>query len=371
MARHIIDGVLDKRLLAETISDAVRMLDNVIDINFYPVKEARTANMRHRPIGLGLMGFQDALYMLDIHFDSPEALTFADSLMEFISYNTILASSKLAKERGTYQSYHGSKWHRGIFPQDTLALLEEERGMSITTQKKEFLDWRPVRDHVAQYGMRNSNTMAIAPTATISNISGCFPCIEPAYKNLYVKANMSGEFTIINEYLVQDLKKLNLWNKDMIEMLKYFDGSIQTIDTIPQKLKNKYKEAFDLDPLWLIKITAQRGAWVDQSMSHNVFLKGTSGKVLHDVYIAAWKSGMKTLYYLRTLGATQIEKATLDAKKFGFTQKRTYGAFDVAETAVELDAPPYPQPHIPTKPATNVTAARACALIDTDCETCQ
>jgi ribonucleoside-diphosphate reductase alpha chain len=372
LTHHILDGSLNRESLAEAVITAVRMLDNVIDINFYPTKEAQNANMRHRPIGLGLMGLQDALYLLDIHFDAPEALIFANSVMEFISYHAILASSKLAKERGTYSSYHGSKWHRGIFPQDTLTLLEKERGIPITTPKIGYLDWRPVYDHVAHYGMRNSNTMAIAPTATISNISGCFPCIEPAYKNLYVKANMSGEFTIINRYLVADLKKLNLWNQEMIELVKYYDGSIQMIDTIPQKIKNKYKEAFDLDPLWLVKMTAHMAQWVDQSISHNVFLKGISGKLLNDIYMAGWKAGMKTYYYLRSLGATQIEKSTLDANKFGFTQKRTYENIDMAQSEgtshLLEDILVVP---IAASSVTNVQAARSCSLIDSECEACQ
>ncbi len=324
LAKHIINGEIDEHLLVNTIKVAIRMLDNVIDINYYPTTEAQHSNVQHRPIGLGLMGFQDALYQLNINFDSQKALTFADTIMEKIAYNTILTSSELAKERGAYTSYKGSKWDRDIFPQDTLGLLEEERGMKIETVREGYLDWSPVREHVKKYGMRNSNTMAIAPTATISNIAGCFPCIEPIYKNLYVKANMSGEFTIINKYLIEDLKRLNLWNKEMLDQLKYYDGNIQMITGIPQHIKNKYKEVFELDPVWLIKITAIRGKWIDQSQSHNVFMKGVSGKKLHDIYLAAWKSGLKTTYYLRTLGASQIEKSTLDAKKFGFTQKREY-----------------------------------------------
>lgn len=364
LSEHITNGVLNKELLAQTVEHAIRMLDNVIDINFYPTKEAQTANMRHRPIGLGLMGFQDALYKMDINFEHKDTLKFADEVMEYISYHAILSSSKLAKERGSYSSYHGSKWQRNIFPQDTLALLEQERGMPITTKRTGSLDWSPVREHVSRYGMRNSNTMAIAPTATIANISGCFPCIEPAYKNLYVKANMSGEFVVINSYLVADLKKLGLWNEEIIELLKYYDGSIQMIPQIPQNIKDKYKEAFDLDPLWLIEITAYRGQWIDQSQSHNVFLRGTSGKVLHDTYMTAWQAGLKTLYYLRTLGATQIEKSTLDAQKFGFTQKREYSAFN--DTNVQKDVSTEMQ-----EPISTITAARACSLLEPDCESCQ
>src|SRR3990167_7389505 len=273
-----------------------------------------------------MMGFQDALFKANIAYDSPEALTFADNLTEKFSYYAILNSSKLAKERGSYLTYRGSKWDRGILPIDTMKLLEEEREMKIETDDKCSLDWQPVRDHIKQYGMRNSNTMAIAPTATISNIAGCFPCIEPIYTNMYVKANMVGEFTVVNSYLVEDLKKINLWNQDMLDEIKYRDGSIQEIERIPEDIKHKYKGAFELDPIWLMKITAARGKWIDQSISHNVFMKGVSGQKLNEIYMTAWKLGLKTTYYLRTLGASQIEKSTLDAKKFGYTQKRNLNA---------------------------------------------
>lgn len=368
LARHVINGQLDKIELARSVQTAIRMLDDVIDINFYPTKEAQLANMRHRPVGLGLMGFQDALYLLNLNFDSPEALRFADETMEFIAYHAIYASSQLAKERGTYSSYHGSKWSRDIFPQDTIDLLEKERGIAIEMKRTGSLDWRPVREHVAQFGMRNSNTMAIAPTATISTISNCFPCIEPAYKNLYVKSNMSGEFTVINQYLVEDLKKLGLWSVDMMELIKYYDGSIQKIDIIPVILRAKYKESFDLDPLWLLQMTAQRGQWIDQSQSHNVFMFGTSGKMLDTIYMTAWKLGLKTTYYLRTLGATQIEKSTLDAKKFGFTQKRTYETGVTLEQAV---APDQAAPDVAHDAPDNMSVASACSLENPDCEACQ
>lgn len=320
---HVIDGKFDDALLQETVHIAMRMLDNVVDINFYPVKEAQVSNLRHRPVGLGIMGFQDVLFKLGFSFNDQEAVEFADKLMERVSYNAIFASSKLAKERGSYSSYKGSKWDRNIFPQDTIALLEEQRGVPVKTRKTESLDWQIVRDHVRQYGMRNSNTMAIAPTATISNIADCFPCIEPMYKNLYVKANMSGEFTIINKYLVEDLKKLDLWDQSMIDELKFYDGNVQMIERIPQWMKEKYYEAFDLDPEWMIELSAVRGRWIDQSQSHNVFMRGVSGKKLHDIYIKAWECGLKSTYYLRTLGASQIEKSTLGSQ-FGFTQKRNY-----------------------------------------------
>lgn len=323
---HVVEGNINDAMLADTVELAIRMLDNVININFYPTKEARTSNVRHRPVGLGQMGLQDALFKLDISFDAPAALDFCNEISEKIAYHAILGSSKLAKDRGAYESYVGSKWDRDILPQDTVALLEYERGEKIHPVPQGKLNWQPVRDHIKQYGMRNSNTMAIAPTATISTIASCFPCIEPIYKNIYVKSNMSGEFTVVNTYLFNDLQRLGLWDQDMLDELKYYDGSVQHSARIPQFIKDKYKEAFELDPLWMIKITAARGQWIDQSQSHNVFMRGVSGKQLHDIYMAAWDHGLKTTYYLRTLGASQIEKSTLDAKKFGFTQKRDYGA---------------------------------------------
>ena len=326
LSKHIKNNELDKPLLAKTVGTAMRMLDNVIDINYYPTIEAENSNLRHRPVGLGIMGFQDALYLLDLGFDSQSAVKFADQMMEFVSYYAILGSSELAKERGIYESYKGSKWERGIFPIDTIAQLEIERGMEVDVNKGQSMDWNYVRGHVRQNGMRNSNTMAIAPTATISTIAGCFPSIEPIYKNIYVKANMSGEFTIVNPFLIEDLKKLSLWSQDMLDRLKYYDGSIQSISEIPKELKEKYKEAFEVDPETAIRQTAVRAKWIDQSQSHNVFMKGVSGNKLSEIYLTAWKTGLKTTYYLRTLAATQIEKSTLDASKYGFTQKREYGA---------------------------------------------
>lgn len=368
LERHVENGVLDKVKLAQTINAAVRMLDNVIDINFYPTVEAHNANMRHRPVGLGLMGFQDALYKLDIPFDDPRALTFADTMMEFVSYHAILASSQLARERGAYQSYKGSKWDRNIFPIDTIDLLEKERGMKIEVSRTESMDWAPVREHVQKYGMRNSNTMAIAPTATISNVAGCFPCIEPIYKNIYVKANMSGEFTIVNSYLVDDLKKLGMWNGKMLDQLKYYDGNVQMIDDIPAHLKAKYKEVFEIDPEWLVKLTAARAKWIDQSQSHNVFIKGVSGKQLSDVYIAGWKAGLKTFYYLRSLGATQVEKSTLDAKQFGYTQKREYKAMrDQGSSQEKVE-----QKVADLSSDMPAQAGAACSILNgPDCEVCQ
>lgn len=355
-------GTIDEAKIAQTVSTAVRMLDNVIDLNFYPTKEGQVSNFRHRPIGLGFMGLQDALYKLNIAFDSQEALEASDRLAEIVSYYTILSSSLLAKERGTYSSYVGSKWHRGILPMDTMDLLEKERGMPIQKLGKVTKDWTVVRDTIKKYGMRNSNTMAIAPTATISNISGCFPCIEPIYKNLYVKSNASGDFTIVNKYLVADLKKAGLWNQQMRELLKYFDGSVQQIPNIPREIKAKYKTAFELDPLWMVQVTASRGKWIDQSQSHNVFMQGTSGKMLHDIYMLAWQTGLKTTYYLRTLGASQIEKSTLDAEKYGFTQVRNYQAQE--EVKQDTKTPE-------VKENLEEIAGQSCRIDNPECESCQ
>ncbi len=362
LARHMVDDEssetgkrLSLEMLEETVYFATRMLDNVIDLNYYPTKEARASNSKHRPVGLGMMGFQDVLFMLRIPFADERAKELADKTMEFVSYHTILSSSKLARERGAYGSYKGSKWDRGIFPIDTLELLAKERGATLRVDTRQHMDWKPVRAHVAKYGMRNSNTMAIAPTATISNISGCFPCIEPIYKNLYVKANMNGEFTIVNTYLVNDLKRLNLWDEQMREEMKYFDGSIDMIDRIPQEIKDLYKVSFDIDPHCLIDLTAVRGKWIDQSQSHNVFIKGSSGKQLNDIYMHAWESGLKTTYYLRSLAVSQIEKSTLNVDRYGYTQKRDYAAVEqptpaVGEHAAAAELAPVPPAAAPPAP---------------------
>lgn len=365
LGRHVIDGKLDVDLLADSVKTSIRMLDNVIDINFYPTEEAKNSNFRHRPIGLGIMGLQDALYKTNIPFDTEHGVEFSDRSMEIISYYAILASSELAKERGTYESYKGSKWDRDIFPNDTIKLLEEERGMKIEITKDERLNWSRVREHVKKHGMRNSNTMAIAPTATISNIAGCFPCIEPIYKNIYVKSNISGEFTIVNSYLIEDLKKEGLWNDELKERMKYYDGSVQMMPEMPQRLKNKYKEAFEIDGEWFIRHAAARGRWIDQSQSVNIFIKGTSGKKLNDVYIDAWKMGLKTTYYLRSLAASQIEKSTLDASKYGYTQKREYNTLEEKET-VQAVVGEGSVVEAPMKKKPNV-----CNPNDTECEACQ
>jgi ribonucleoside-diphosphate reductase alpha chain len=362
-------GNIQEDKIAQTVAIAVRMLDNVIDLNFYPTKEGQVSNFRHRPIGFGIMGLQDALYKMNIGFGSPQALEASDKLAEIVSYNVILSSSMLAKERGVYSSYSGSKWDRGILPMDTINLLEKERGMPIQKFGKVTKDWSVVRESIKKYGMRNSNTMAIAPTATISNISGCYPCIEPIYKNLYVKANFSGDFTIINKYLVEDLKKVGLWNQQMRELLKYFDGSVQQIPGIPDDIKAKYKTAFELDPLWMIQITASRGKWIDQSQSHNVFIQGTSGKLLNDVYTYAWQTGMKTTYYLRSLGASQVEKSTLDAEKYGFTQVRSYQTSQ-QEASQELKKEDNVQEQQQQEVLDEV-AGKSCRIDNPDCESCQ
>ncbi|HEX7259602.1 MAG TPA: ribonucleoside-diphosphate reductase subunit alpha, partial [Candidatus Saccharimonadia bacterium] len=311
LGRHMTNGKLDEAKIAKTVKTAMRMLDNVIDLNYYPTAEAKNSNMRHRPVGLGLMGFQDALYLADMDFDSDETVRFADYSMELISYHAILTSAELAAERGAYSSFEGSKWDRDIFPIDTLNLLEQERGMPIGVMRTSKLDWTPVRAAVKKHGMRNSNTMAIAPTATISNISGCFPCIEPIYKNLYVKANISGDFTVVNTYLVEDLKKLGLWNQTVLEEIKQHDGSIGDVSVIPPRLRSKYKEVFDIDTEWLIKAAAYRGKWIDQSQSLNIFYNGTSGRRLAELYMLAWHMGLKTTYYLRTQAASTIEKSSV------------------------------------------------------------
>jgi ribonucleoside-diphosphate reductase alpha chain len=314
LPRHFVNGKIDLKLLESTIKTAMRMLDNVIDSNLYPTVEGKTSNFRHRPVGLGIMGFHDALYELGINFDSPEALRFADENQEFISYHAILGSVELAKERGAYSTFKNSKWDRGIMPVDTLALLEAERGSQIPVPKTGKMDWNFVRQQVKMFGMRNSNTMAIAPTATISNIAGSSPCIEAYYKNIYVKSNMSGEFTMVNDYLVADLKKLGLWNTDMLAEIKQAEGSVQNIASIPKEIKDKYKETFEIDSKVFINLAAFRGKWIDQSQSLNLFYKGTSGKDIADMYMYAYDMGLKTTYYLRTLAASGVEKATTSLK---------------------------------------------------------
>lgn len=322
LATHISDGELDREYLAETIETAMRMLDNVVDLCFYPTDEAEHSNMKHRPVGLGTMGFHDALMQLEIPMDSEKAVEKANRWQELVSYHAVLNSSKLAAEREPYPSFEGSKWDRGLLPQDTVDLLEDERGQEIPTDREETLDWYVVREHIENHGMRNSNTMAIAPTATISTINGTTPSIEPLYSNLYVKSNMSGDFTIINDQLVADLKERDLWDEETVDRIKYHDGSIQEIESIPDELKHRYRGAFEIDPRHQLRLTAHRQTWIDQSVSHNVFFPSTDGSLLTDVYETAWELGLKTTYYLRTLGASQIEKSTLDMSEYGKTQQR-------------------------------------------------
>ncbi len=321
MSSFVLNGAFDRDMVARVVPVAMRMLDNVIDANYYPTQKTLASNMKHRPVGLGLRGLMDALYKCNINFDTDEAVRFSDESMETIAYHAILSSALLAKERGTYESYKGSKWDRGILPQDTIALLEQERGVKIDVPRHETLDWRLVREAVRKFGMRNSNTMANAPTASTANIAGCYPTIEPIYKNIYVKSNMAGDFMIVNEFLVADLKSLGLWNADMLEKIKFYDGSVQEISEIPPALREKYKEAFEIEPQWLIKAAAYRGRWIDQSQSLNIFYGGTSGKVLSDIYQYAWSLGLKTTYYLRTLGASRVEKSTVSMAKFANNAK--------------------------------------------------
>jgi len=343
LPQHVNKDGLDTKKLEATINTAIRMLDNVIDINFYPVMQARRSNMRHRPVGLGIMGFQDALYKLDLCYNSDAAVEFADSSMEQISYYAISASVNLAKERGAYSSFEGSLWSKGILPIDSINNLQNSRGLYLDQDRTQRLDWQTLRDSVRTIGVRNSNIMAIAPTATISNICGVSQSIEPTYKNLFVKSNLSGEFTIVNKYLVEDLRQLNLWDKVMINDLKYFDGSVINIDRIPNHLKNKYATAFEIDVKWLIDAASRRQKWLDQAQSLNLYIAQPSGKKLDTLYRTAWLRGLKTTYYLRSLGASDAEKSTV-----------TRGVLN----AVQANGPA-------------VGDGAACSIDDPDCESCQ
>jgi ribonucleoside-diphosphate reductase alpha chain len=301
---------LDHDKIKRTVRIAMRMLDNVIDINYYAVEKARNSNARHRPVGMGIMGFQDCLQMMRVPYASQAAIEFADTSMEAVCYHAYWASSLLAEERGRYQSYEGSLWSRGILPQDTLKMLRDERGGHVEVDESSTLDWDTLRARIKEHGMRNSNCIAIAPTATISNIIGVSACIEPTFQNLYVKSNLSGEFTVVNDYLVRDLKKLGLWDEVMVADLKYFDGSLSRIDRVPSELRELYATAFEVEPSWLVECASRRQKWIDQAQSLNIYMAGASGKKLDDTYKLAWKRGLKTTYYLRTLGATSAEKST-------------------------------------------------------------
>ncbi|WP_278481884.1 ribonucleoside-diphosphate reductase subunit alpha [Achromobacter insolitus] len=333
---------LDHDKIKRTVSIAMRMLDNVIDINYYAVDKARNSNARHRPVGMGIMGFQDCLQMMRVPYASQAAVEFADRSMEAVCYHAYWASSLLAEERGRYQSYEGSLWSRGILPQDTLKMLRDERGGHVEVDESSTLDWDTLRARIKQHGMRNSNCIAIAPTATISNIIGVSACIEPTFQNLYVKSNLSGEFTVVNDYLVRDLKKLGLWDEVMVADLKYFDGSLSRIDRVPSELRDLYATAFEVEPSWLVECASRRQKWIDQAQSLNIYMSGASGKKLDDTYKLAWKRGLKTTYYLRTLGATSAEKST---GRGGELNAVSAGA-PSAGPAVAAAAPVLPEPEV-------------------------
>ena len=311
LVNHLRDGALDHAKLRKTVSTAMRMLDNVIDINYYSVAKARNSNLKHRPVGLGIMGFQDCLHLLRLPYASNEAVDFADRSMEAVAYCAYQASTELAEERGRYASFRGSLWDRGILPQDTLKLLAEERGGYVEVDLSESMDWSALRERIRKHGMRNSNCLAIAPTATIANIVGVSASIEPTFQNLYVKSNLSGEFTVVNEYLVRDLKKLGLWDEVMVADLKYFDGNLARVDRAPAELRRLYATAFEVDPTWLVEAAARRQKWIDQAQSLNIYMSNASGKKLDDTYKLAWVRGLKTTYYLRSLGASHAEKSTV------------------------------------------------------------
>ncbi len=360
--RHLKDGPngkeLDHAKLQKTINTAMRMLDNVIDINYYAVKKARDSNLRHRPVGLGIMGFQDALYELRVPYASNEAVEFADRSMEAVCYYAYWASTELARERGRYSSYKGSLWDQGILPPDTLDLLSRERGGYVDVDRSSSLDWDALRKKIAADGMRNSNCVAIAPTATISNIIGVDASIEPCFGNLSVKSNLSGEFTVINSYLVKDLKRLGLWDDVMVMDLKHFDGSLRPIDRVPQEIKALYATAFEVEPVWLVEAAARRQKWIDQAQSLNIYMAGASGKKLDETYKLAWLRGLKTTYYLRTTSATQIEKST------GRTGQ--LNAVSVTPSAPVAAAAVSAEPA--SEPATDI---KFCAIDDPGCEACQ
>lgn len=309
LARMVENGALDEGKVRSAVTLAIRMLDNVIDQNFYPIEKARNANMRHRPVGLGLMGYQDALYQLGIEFDSAENVEFADTSMELISHAALLASAQLAAERGAYPSYEGSLWSQGILPLDSLDKLEIERGVAIPVPRTARQDWESVRQAIRTHGMRNSNTLAIAPTATISNIAGTVPCVEPSFRNLYMKENLSGSFVVINRHLVDALAACGLWNEQVLQRIKYNNGSVLGVEGVPADIQRLFKETFEIDPHWILEAASRRSKWIDQSASTNIFIKTTSGKVLSEVYQRAWELGLKTTYYLRTLAASQVTRA--------------------------------------------------------------
>ncbi len=363
LVHHLTDGpngqkVIDQVKLKKTVATAMRMLDNVIDINYYAVKKARDSNMRHRPVGLGIMGFQDALYESRIPYASDAAVAFADQSMEAVCYYAYWASTELAEERGRYSSYRGSLWDRGILPIDSLDLLAEQRGGYVEVDRSSTLDWSDLRARIRQHGMRNSNCVAIAPTATISNIIGVAASIEPSFGNLSVKSNLSGEFTIVNEYLVRDLKRLGLWDDVMVMDLKHFDGSLRRIDRVPEELKALYATAFEVETQWLVEAGARRQKWIDQAQSLNIYMAGASGKKLDETYKLAWLRGLKTTYYLRTVGATHAEKSTVSRGQLNAVSSQSAPGSVSAAPNVELAS----------EPASDI---KFCAIDDPGCEACQ
>jgi ribonucleoside-diphosphate reductase alpha chain len=371
LAQHLKDGPngkeIDQAKLKKTVSTAMRMLDNVIDINYYAVKKARDSNLRHRPVGLGLMGFQDCLYQLRVPYASADAVAFADRSMEALCYHAYWASTELAEERGRYSSYRGSLWDRGILPQDSLELLAEQRGGYLDIDRSATMDWPALRARIAEHGMRNSNCVAIAPTATISNIIGVDASIEPNFGNLSVKSNLSGDFTVINEYLVADLKKLGLWDDVMVMDLKHFEGSLRQIDRVPEEIKRLYGTAFEVDPTWLVEAGARRQKWIDQAQSLNIYMAGASGRKLDEIYKLAWQRGLKTTYYLRTTSATSAEKSTIASGKLNAVSSA--GGDGVAmqpmvAAAVAATAPA----SMASEPATDI---KFCSIDNPDCEACQ
>jgi ribonucleoside-diphosphate reductase alpha chain len=361
LAAHIKDGRLDHDKLKTTVATAMRMLDNVIDINYYAVDKARNSNVKHRPVGLGIMGFQDCLHLLRVPYASKQALEFADRSMEAVAYYAYWASTELAAERGPYATFEGSLWQRGILPQDSVALLREERGGYLELDSSSTMDWTAVRARIRQFGMRNSNCLAIAPTATIANIVGVSASIEPTFQNLYVKSNLSGEFTVANEYLVADLKKLNMWDEVMVADMKYFDGTLAKIDRIPPELRSLYATAFEIDPVWLVEAGARRQKWIDQAQSLNIYMAGASGKKLDETYKLAWLRGLKTTYYLRTMGATHAEKSTVKAGALNAVPADG-GLSEAALVAAEAASSSATAGRVETK---------FCAIDDPSCEACQ
>jgi ribonucleoside-diphosphate reductase alpha chain len=363
LAAHITDGQLDHEKLRRTVGTAMRMLDNVIDINYYAVDKARSSNFKHRPVGLGVMGFQDCLHRMRVPYACEEAVEFADRSMEAVCYYAYWASTELAEERGPYATFEGSLWDRGLLPQDSLELLREERGGFVEIDTSAALDWEALRQRVRRCGMRNSNCIAIAPTATIANIIGVAASIEPTYQNLYVKSNLSGEFTVVNEYLVEDLKRLGMWDEVMVADLKYFDGSLARIDRIPADVRNLYSTAFEIDPIWLVEAAARRQKWIDQAQSLNIYMAGASGKKLDETYKLAWLRGLKTTYYLRTLAATSAEKSTVRTGHLNAVPS------DSALSGFAAAAPPLSA--LLAHSETRNGEPRLCSIDDPECEACQ